>query len=284
MDLAMDVIDSPARMRELADTLRRTATPLGLVPTMGALHQGHLSLIRRAVSECSSTVVSIFVNPTQFGPDEDLDTYPQPVEKDLEVCREEGVSVVYAPTSGQMYGEGFDTWVEVPSLASRLCGPHRPGHFKGVATVVAKLFSACMPDRAYFGEKDYQQLVLIRRMVRDLDMGVEIIACPTLREEDGVAMSSRNVNLRGEEQGNSRSLSRGLFRAQYLLGEGEARAAVLIQAAREELDKVCAEIDYIEVVDSESLAPLETVVGSCRMVIAAKIGATRLIDNISLVP
>ncbi len=284
MDLAVDVIDSPARMRELSDTFREAAPPLGLVPTMGALHEGHLSLIRRAVSECASAVVSIFVNPAQFGPGEDLDTYPHTFEKDLEVCREEGVSAVYAPSVGQMYAKGFDTWVEVPSLASGLCGPCRPGHFRGVATVVAKLFSACKPDRAYFGEKDYQQLVLIRRMARDLDMGVEIVSCPTVREKDGVAMSSRNVNLRREERENSRSLSRGLFRARELLGEGEARAAVLIQAAREELTKACVEIDYVEVVDSETLAPLETVQGSCRMVMAAKIGATRLIDNISLVP
>jgi pantoate--beta-alanine ligase len=284
MDLAMDVIDSPVRMRELADTLRQSASPLGLVPTMGALHEGHLSLIQRSVSECATTVVSIFVNPAQFGPGEDLDTYPRTFHEDLEVCRQEGVAAVYAPSAGEMYANGFDTWVEVPSLASRLCAPHRPGHFRGVATVIVKLFSACKPDRAYFGEKDYQQLVLIRRMAGDLDMGVEIVACPTVREADGLAMSSRNINLRGEERGRSLSLRRGLFRARELFARGEGSAAVLIQAAREELDKARAEVDYIEVVDAETLAPLETVESPCRMVIAAKIGFTRLIDNIPLEP
>lgn len=282
MDLAMEIIDSPAHMRELADSLRKTARPLGLVPTMGALHEGHLSLIRRAVSECSATVVSIFVNPTQFGPGEDLDTYPRTYQKDLEVCRREGVAAVYSPSAAKMYATGFDTWVEVPSLASGLCGPCRPGHFRGVATIVAKLFSACRPDRAYFGEKDFQQLVLIRRMSKDLDLGVEVVACPTVREEDGIALSSRNVNLCEEERNRSLSLSRGLFRAKELLEKGEVRSAVLIEAAREELDKARAEIDYIEVVDAENLEPLEIIEGNCRMVMAAKIGSTRLIDNISL--
>ncbi len=284
MDLAMDVIDSPARMRELTDTLRQPASPLGLVPTMGALHEGPLSLIRRSVSECAATVVSIFINPAQFGPGEDLESYPRTFHKDLEICRQEGVAAVYAPVAGEMYANGFDTWVEVPSLASGLCGPYRPGHFRGVATVVVKLFSACRPDRAYFGEKDYQQLVLIRRMAGDLDMGVEIVACPTVRDADGLAMSSRNVNLRGEERERSLSLSRGLFRARRLLAGGEGSAAALIQAAREELDKVRAEVDYVEVVDAETLAPLETVEAPCRMMMAAKIGSTHLIDNILLEP
>ncbi len=284
MDLAMDVIDSPARMRELAGTLRQPASPLGLVPTMGAHHAGHLSLIRRSVSECAATVVSIFVNPAQFGSGEDLETYPRTFRKDLEICRQEGVAAVYAPAAEEMYANGFDTWVEVPSLASGLCGPHRPGHFRGVATVVVKLFSVCKPDRAYFGEKDYQQLVLIRRMAGDLDMGVEIVACPTSREVDGLAMSSRNINLRGDERERSLSLRRGLFRAQELLARGEGSAAALIEAAREELDMARAEVEYVEVVDAETLAPLKTVEAPCRMVIAARIGSTRLIDNISLEP
>ncbi len=278
----MDVIDSPARMREVADELRRAAPPLGLVTTMGALHEGHLSLIRQAVSECAATVVSIFVNPTQFGPGEDLDTYPRTFQKDLDVCRQEGVAAVYSPAAEKMFADGFDTWVEVPSLASGLCGPCRPGHFRGVATVVTKLFSACKADRAYFGEKDFQQLVLIRRMAKDLDLGVEVVACPTVREKDGIAMSSRNVNLQGEERERSLSLSRGLFKARKLLEEGEVRSAALIQAAREELDKARAEVDYVEVVDPETLAPVVTIKGSCRMVMAAKIGATHLIDNIPL--
>ena len=265
----MDVIDSPARMREVADELRRAAPPLGLVPTMGALHEGHLSLIRQAVSECAATVVSIFVNPRTF-------------QKDLDVCRQEGVAAVYSPAAEKMFADGFDTWVEVPSLASGLCGPCRPGHFRGVATVVTKLFSACKADRAYFGEKDFQQLVLIRRMAKDLDLGVEVVACPTVREKDGIAMSSRNVNLQGEERERSLSLSRGLFMARKLLEEGEVRSAALIQAAREELDKARAEVDYVEVVDPETLAPVVTIKGSCRMVMAAKIGATHLIDNIPL--
>lgn len=284
MDHVMDVVEIPAQMRELADAMRRSAPPLGLVPTMGALHKGHLSLIRRAISECASVVVSIFVNPAQFGPGEDLETYPRTLQQDMEICRREGVSAVYSPSSGHMYSEGYDTWVEVPTLASGLCGFFRPSHFRGVATVVTKLFCACKPDRAYFGEKDYQQLVLIRRMARDLDMGVDIVPCPTVREEDGVAMSSRNVNLHGEEREKSRSLSRGLFRARDLVNQGESRSEVLIRAAREELGKAGADIDYVEVVESETLEPVETVKASCRMVMAARIGATRLIDNIALVP
>ncbi len=282
MDRAMDVIDSPAEMQKLADTLRSKGSPLGLVPTMGALHEAHISLIRRAVSDCPAAVVSIFVNPAQFGPHEDLDSYPRTIEADLNICRAEGVAAVYAPTAAAMYGNGFDTWIEVPSLTAGLCGPHRPGHFRGVATVVAKLFAACKPDKAYFGEKDYQQLVLIRRMAEDLNLGVEIVACPIVREKDGLAMSSRNVNLRGDERERALSLSRGLYRAKKLFAGGEKNAAGLIAAAREELKGARAQIDYIEIVDPDTLSPLEVAQDSARIAVAAQIGSTRLIDNMAL--
>ncbi len=280
----MRLIDSPAQMQESADALRGERPPLGLVPTMGALHGGHLSLIRRAGAECGAVVVSIFVNPAQFAPGEDFEAYPRPIEADLDLCRQEGVAAVYAPGPPAMYPPGFDTWVEVPSLQGGLCGPHRPGHFRGVATVVLKLFAACRPHRAYFGEKDYQQLVLVRRMAEDLGLGVEIVPCPTVREPDGLAMSSRNAYLREEERRRALALSRGLRRAEALLASGQREAAALVAAAREELDRAGARVDYVEVVHPETLAPLGRVEGPARMAVAARVGATRLIDNILLSP
>ncbi|MEE9274939.1 MAG: pantoate--beta-alanine ligase [bacterium] len=280
----MRIIDSPSRMRAEAEALRGEGGPLGLVPTMGALHEGHLSLVRRAVGECAAVVVSIFLNPSQFGPGDDLDAYPSSWEADLAACRAEGAAAVYAPSAEAMYPPGFGAWVEVPSLAAGLCGPHRPGHFRGVATVVLKLFAACRPDRAYFGAKDYQQLVLIRRMARDLDLGVEVIGCPIVRDRDGLALSSRNRYLDEEERERALSLSRGLRRAESLLAGGERGAGALIAAAREEMERARAEIDYIAVVDPETLAPLERVEGPARMAVAARVGKTRLIDNIPLEP
>lgn len=284
MDPVMEIVDSPSRMRVLSQELRRSNFLLGLVPTMGALHEGHLSLIRRAVAACPAVVVSIFLNPIQFGPNEDLCSYPRTMERDLEVCRKESVSVVYAPPQEKMYAKDFDTWVEVPSLASGLCGSSRPGHFRGVATVVTKLLAACRPDKAFFGEKDYQQLVLIRRMVRDLDLGVEIVGCPTVREADGIAMSSRNVHLNGDERARAQSLSRGLFQARELLRQGERSSSTLRKMVCEELTRAKAEIDYVEVVAPDTLVPVERVDSPCRILVAAKIGKTRLIDNILLEP
>ena len=280
----MKVVDTPQEMRELAETLRRDSAPLGLAPTMGALHEGHRSLIVRAMDECGAVVVSIFVNPAQFSPGEDYQTYPRTFEADLEVCREMGVYSVYAPKADSMYPNGYDTWVDVPGLGAPLCGAHRTGHFQGVATVVLKLFSACLPHRAYFGEKDYQQLVLIERMAHDLNIGVEIVPCPIVREDDGVALSSRNAYLSDEERLRARSISGALFHAQKMVATGERLSSTIIDACVDELEKVDARVDYVQIVDPATLEKAEKINGVARMAIAAHIGKTRLIDNISLEP
>ncbi len=280
----MKVVDTPQKMRALAETLRRDCAPLGLVPTMGALHEGHKSLIARAMDECGAVVVSIFVNPAQFSAGEDYNTYPRTFEADLEACREMGVCCVYAPKADSMYPNGYDTWVDVPGLGAPLCGAHRSGHFRGVATVVLKLFAACLPHRAYFGEKDYQQLVLIERMTHDLNIGVEIIPCPIVREDDGVALSSRNAYLSDNERLRARSISGALFDANKKVAAGERFSAAIIQACVDELERAGSRVDYVEIVDPATLERVEKINGAARMAVAAYIGETRLIDNILLEP
>ncbi len=280
----MEVVDSPQKMRRLAESLRRDAAPLGLVPTMGALHEGHMSLIRRARADCGAVAVSIFVNPAQFAAGEDYQTYPRTFETDLEVCREAGVYCVYAPRAGFMYPDGYDTWVDVPGLGAPLCGGHRPGHFRGVATVVLKLFSACQPHRAYFGEKDYQQLVLLERMTRDLDLEVEIVPCPVVRAEDGLALSSRNAYLSKEERLRARAIGAALSHAQRMVANGERRCAAVVRACVGMLEAVDARVDYVEIVHPATLERLEKIEGVARMAIAAHVGGTRLIDNAPLEP
>ncbi len=280
----MKVVDTPQDMRELAEVLRRDEAPLGLVPTMGALHEGHRSLIARAREECGAAVVSIFVNPAQFAAGEDYDTYPRTFEADLEACREMGAACVYAPRANAMYPGGYDTWVDVPGLGAPLCGAHRSGHFRGVATVVLKLLAACLPHRAYFGEKDYQQLVLIRRMTDDLDLGVEIVPCPIVREDDGVALSSRNAYLSADERSRARAISGALFDAKRMVAAGERFSAAIIQPCVDELEKAGSRVDYVEIVDPATLERVETINGAARMAVAAYIGETRLIDNILLEP
>ena len=271
-------------MRELAETFRREDAPLGLVPTMGALHEGHKSLITRAMNECGAVVVSIFVNPSQFAAGEDYDVYPRTFDADLEACREMGVSCIYAPKTNAMYPGGYDTWVDVPGLGAPLCGGHRPGHFRGVATVVLKLFSACLPHRAYFGEKDYQQLVLIKRMTHDLDLGLEIVPCPIVREDDGMALSSRNAYLSAEERVRVRAISGALFDAKKMVAAGERFSAAIIQTCMDELERAGAKVDYVEIVDPATLERVAQINGAARMAVAAYIGETRLIDNILLEP
>ena len=280
----MKVLDTPQKMRELAEALRRDDAPLGLVPTMGALHEGHKSLIDRAREECGAVVVSIFVNPAQFGAGEDYDTYPRTFEADLESCREMGVACVYAPRANAMYPGGYDTWVDVPGLGAPLCGSHRQGHFRGVATVVLKLFTACLPHRAYFGEKDYQQLVLIRRMTQDLDLAIEIVPCPIVREDDGMALSSRNAYLSADERSRARAISGALFDAKKRVVSGERLSAAIVRACVDELEKVEARVDYVEIVEPATLERVEKINGAARMAVAAYIGETRLIDNILLEP
>ena len=262
--------------------VRSCPRPLGLVPTMGALHEGHLALVRRARGENATVAVSIFVNPTQFGPQEDLATYPRDMERDLALLEKEGVDLVYAPTPEEVYPPGFDTWVELGALAERLEGAARPGHFRGVATVVCKLFNVVSPDRAYFGQKDGQQLAIIRQMVRDLNLGVEIAAVPTVRDADGLALSSRNAYLTPEQRAAAPVIYRALSEARELWDRGDRDGDVLRLAVRKvlEAEPLLEDIDYVSVADADSLVELELVDRPAMVSTAVRLGRTRLIDNV----
>jgi len=275
----MQVVTTVAEMRRLRSQM---AGGVGLVPTMGYLHEGHLFLVRRARADNEYVVVTIFVNPTQFGPQDDYQRYPRDPERDLRLLEQEGADVVFMPSVEEMYPPGFDAWVEVgESLTGRLEGAARPGHFRGVTTVVAKLFEIVQAQRAYFGQKDGQQLAVIRKMVADLNMGVEIVGLPTVREPDGLAMSSRNVYLSPEERRAATILWRSLGRARELFDGGERRAEVI----RGEMGAVLASeplarVEYVSVADAETLAELEAIEGPAMVSLAVRIGATRLIDNV----
>lgn len=277
----MLVIEKIQELRKTLTDLTKQGRKVGLVPTMGYLHEGHLSLIRRAKAENALVVVSIFVNPIQFGPNEDFQRYPRDLERDQVLAEAAGTDILFAPEVGEMYPEGYQTYVEVTGgVAQRMCGASRPGHFRGVATVVLKLFNIVEPDRAYFGEKDAQQLRVIRRMARDLNLKVEIIGCPIVREADGLALSSRNVYLNQAERKAALILYRTLSRAKELIEMGERDAAVL----REQLVKMIeaeplASLDYLEIADSESLEPVAMLTGEIIIALAVRIGTTRLIDN-----
>jgi pantoate--beta-alanine ligase len=256
---------------------------IGLVPTMGALHEGHASLIRAARAECGYVAVSLFVNPTQFGPGEDLSRYPRPVEKDVELCRREGADLVFAPAAAEMYPEGFATAVCIAGLSEKMCGAFRPGHFDGVCTVVAKLLAIVQPDAAYFGEKDAQQLAIVRRMAADLNLPVAIRGCPLVREPDGLAMSSRNAYLGTEERQRALAISAALADARKAIESGERDAAKVAAAVRRRLEAAAGvEIQYVAVVDPDTLADLDRIAGQALVAVAAKVGATRLIDNVLL--
>ncbi|MGH2369906.1 MAG: pantoate--beta-alanine ligase [Chloroflexota bacterium] len=259
------------------------ATPLGLVPTMGALHEGHLSLVRRARQECSSVVMSIFVNPTQFGPHEDLARYPRPLEQDLQRAEVAGVDLVFHPPLEEMYPPDFATYVEVGAPALRWEGERRPGHFRGVATVVAKLFTITAPQRAYFGGKDFQQLQVVRRLVADLQLPVEIVDCPIVREPDGLALSSRNAYLSVEERQYAPALYRALQEGRRRVAAGE-RDAAQVRVAMEAvlLDTPGITLDYVAIVDPATLEPRAWIDGPAHGLIAARLGGVRLIDNASL--
>ena len=262
------------------------ARPLGLVPTMGALHEGHLALVRQARRENATVAASIFVNPTQFGPQEDLATYPRDLERDLKLLEAEGVDLVYAPAPEEVYPPGFDTWVEPGELANRLEGMVRPGHFRGVATVVTKLFNVVHPDRAYFGQKDGQQLAVIRQLVRDLNLGIEIVAVPTVRDADGLALSSRNEYLTPEERAAAPVIYRSLSRAWELWREGQGDAELLRIAVRSMLEEepLIEGIDYVSVADAATLEEMDQIQVRAMASVAARMGRTRLIDNIILEP
>ncbi len=252
----------------------------GIVPTMGALHEGHVSLIERARVECGFVVATIFVNPTQFGPNEDFTKYPRTLDADLQMCEAAGADLVFTPSASDMYGQHAQTFVRVTKLSESLEGAHRPGHFDGVSTVVAKLFNIAEPDRAYFGQKDFQQQLIIRRMVSDLDFPIEIITCPIVREADGLAMSSRNRYLTPEERATATELSQTLKMAQKLAAETQLSAAEISQRMQQRLSGTPGiELSYALIADPETLEPLEDRQVTAVALIAARIGKTRLIDN-----
>jgi len=276
----MRVIRTVAELRAWSREARAAGKVVGLAPTMGALHEGHLSLVRAAKGSCGVVAASIFVNPTQFGPNEDFALYPRTFDADCEMLSAEGVDMVFAPAPEEMYGAGSTTFVEVAGLSERLDGQSRPGHFRGVATVVTKLFVAAEPDRAFFGQKDAAQVAVIRRMTADLGLPVEVVVCPIVRELDGLAMSSRNRYLSAEERRQALVLSRALGEVQGLAAGGETRASALVEAARRVISSEPAvRVDYIAAVDWSTLEPVELFAQSNLFAVAAYVGTTRLIDN-----
>jgi pantoate--beta-alanine ligase len=279
----LKICTSIAEMRSASRAARHAGLRVGFVPTMGALHEGHLSLVRVARAAADTVMTSIFVNPTQFGPNEDLAKYPRSLERDREWLEREGVDVLFAPAVEEMYPAGPATWVTVEGLSDKLDGRSRPGHFRGVATVVAKLFHIVEPDAAFFGQKDAAQAAIVRRMVRDLLLPVEIVVCPIVREADGLAMSSRNAYLDPQQRKQALVLHRSLQRVQQLAQAGEGDAARLIAAARQEFARESTvRLDYFEIVNPETLDPVPEISRGALVAVAAFVGTTRLIDNIVL--
>jgi pantoate--beta-alanine ligase len=279
----MEILTETARMKEWSRGCWERGESVGLVPTMGYLHEGHLSLIRRCRSENERVVVSIFVNPTQFGPNEDLARYPRDPEADSTKCRELGVDVIFMPDVTEIYRPDFQTYVLVEEVSGPLCGATRPGHFRGVATVVLKLFNIVSPSAAYFGNKDYQQLQVIRTMVQDLDVDVRVVPCETVREHDGLAMSSRNAYLSPEERKQALCLYQALTEAQSLFANGERQPKQLLRAMSDRIDREPdAAVDYISLVHPETLRNLEETADRAVAALAVRIGRTRLIDNMLL--
>ncbi len=278
------VLKNPSELRAACDAARARGASVGFVPTMGALHEGHLALVREAKRHASFVVCSIFVNPTQFGPNEDFARYPRDLEGDVKKL--EGLAdAVFAPEADAMYPSGERTRVRVDDLTAHLCGPHRPGHFEGVTTIVAKLFALVGPSVAVFGKKDYQQLAVIRRMVKDLFFPVEIVGHPIVREPDGLAMSSRNVYLSAEERTRALALSRGLRAAARAFEGGERRAGELRRLALQEIEPAASSIDYVTIADADAIVPLpdeSTVPDRVLLAVACRVGRTRLIDNVVL--
>jgi pantoate--beta-alanine ligase len=272
------VVSTEASLRQAVAAARRAGKPVGFVPTMGALHAGHVSLIEAARAANGFVVVSIFVNPTQFGPNEDFTRYPRPLERDLDLCR--GVDLVFVPDAATVYPSGFQTLVQVNALSNILEGASRPGHFQGVATVVLKLFNLVQPDRAYFGQKDAQQVRVIQQMVRDLNVPVEVVVCPTVREPDGLALSSRNQYLDAAQRREATALIQTLEKAETMIREGERDAAVIERAMADRIAATPgAVLDYAVAVESDTLKPATSFRGAILLAIAVKFGGTRLIDN-----
>ena len=278
----LEVVRTVAEVQERVAALRAQGKRLALVPTMGFLHEGHLSLMREGARRAEVCAASIFVNPAQFGPREDLSRYPRDEAGDLEKCERAGATLVWAPTLQEVYPAGYQTYLEVTGVSARHCGAARPGHFRGVATVVAKLFNVFRPEVALFGEKDYQQLQVIRRMAADLSFGVEVVGMPTVREPDGLAMSSRNAYLDADERRRALGLSRALKAAAHLRANGESSVERILEAARAELGACALQEGYLALVDPHTLEPLAQLEGPARLLVAAFVGRTRLIDNAAI--
>lgn len=277
----MQVATTIAEIRAWVRQTHAAGKTVGFVPTMGALHVGHVSLMQAAAARCDSVVVSIFVNPTQFGPGEDFEKYPRPFEKDLAICEKHGVDAIFAPGRGEMYPRENLTWVTVEKVSEPLCGRFRPGHFRGVATVCTKLFNIVGADAAFFGQKDAQQVAVIQRMVADLNMPLEIVVCPTVREPDGLAVSSRNQYLSPQERKEAAVIYRALQRSAELIRGGETAVARIVEQMREVLGQVPAlRVEYVSIVDAGSLEDLPRVQGKVLIAVAGRLGSTRLIDNI----
>lgn len=276
----MEIITTVAEMKERVRAWKAEGLSIGLTPTMGALHEGHMSLMEAARKNCDKVVASVFVNPLQFGPDEDYENYPRDLERDAAIAESKGVDVVFHPSVEEMYPENYNTYVVMETLTDTLCGASRPGHFRGVCTVVNKLFNIVQPDKAFFGQKDAQQLAIIMRMVSDLNMNLEVIGCPIVREDDGLAKSSRNTYLSDEERTAALCLSRAIFKAQEMIEAGERDSATIARVVTNTIEEEpLAKIDYVEVVNLGNMQPVETLPESGLVAIAVYIGSTRLIDN-----
>lgn len=276
----MKIVSTVEQVREEVKKWRQQGLTVGLVPTMGYLHEGHKSLIDKAVAQNDKVVVSVFVNPIQFGPTEDLGTYPRDLERDAALCEDAGAALIFHPEKEDMYFDDFCTYIDMDGLTKGLCGKTRPIHFRGVCTVVGKLFNIVHPDRAYFGQKDAQQLAVVRRMVRDLNFDLEIVGCPIIREEDGLAKSSRNTYLSEEERKAAVILHKGLVKGEEMVSAGEKDVKKVLDAITEIIEsEPLARIDYVEAVDFDNIETIDTIEGSVLVAVAVYIGKTRLIDN-----
>ncbi len=277
----MQTVKTISELRSIVKAHKKNGSVIGFVPTMGFLHEGHLSLMKEAKIKTDFVVVSIFVNPTQFGPNEDLASYPRDLARDSELCASVGVDLIFAPEVSEMYAAGYSTYVDCEgNITKQLCGASRPSHFKGVTSVVSKLFNIVQPDFAFFGQKDAQQVAVIEKMARELDFDLEIISCPIVREKDGLAMSSRNTYLSATERQDALALSRALEHVKVLIANGETQVAVLVQEMRGIIEKSpSAQIDYIQIVDAKTLEGIQILNSDFLVALAVKIGKTRLIDN-----
>jgi pantoate--beta-alanine ligase len=278
----MKIISKIKKMQEYSTSLRKKGMSIAVVPTMGCLHEGHLKLVETAKKHADAVIVTIFVNPTQFGPKEDFSKYPRPFHNDLNLCKKHGADAIFAPSPDEMYSADFSTWAEELTLSQNLCGKSRPGHFRGVTTVVAKLFNATLPDFAVFGRKDFQQAKVIGRMVRDLNFPVKIVLENTVREKDGLAKSSRNIYLSQEERKGALSISRSLKSAKLAISSGKKGIEAVRKNIVSEIEAGGGRIDYVEIVSSENLEPVKYLSGKILIAVASFFGKTRLIDNIEI--